>query len=99
LNLEACQVLIETLNRFLERNFNETIVEKTYITSLALARKERRLLLKKQIQYIRFVCRELVKRNPDFFKEDLENPEKKVQVRNRLREILQRLRGRDQLKS
>lgn len=91
----------ETVSELL--NSNETVSETTYITALALARKQRRLLLKKQIQWIalsvgfgfllRFVCRELVQRNPDFFKEDLENPEKKIQVRNMLREILQRLRG------
>jgi hypothetical protein len=101
--LTCNETLTQTLNRFLKQNFNETLVENSYITSLAIAQKERRLFVNQQIQVIavsmglglvlHLVCRELVKRNPEFFKEDLENPEKKVQVRNTLREILQRLRG------
>jgi hypothetical protein len=95
--------LTQTLNRFLKKHFNETIIEDTYQNRLFLARQQRRLLMKKRIRYIvlfaglglllRLVCHELVKRYPDFFKEDLQNPEKEIQIRKIMQEILQKLRG------
>lgn len=100
------ETLTEVVNRVLKKTFNQTISnqtisEKTYITSLALAKKELRVLVKKEIGYVligmslgflvhRF-CREIIQKNPDFFKDD--TAEKKIRLKNLLREILQNLRG------